>query len=278
MSTGFGNSHRQAVNTSTLGPLKILIVDDDDQSLRMLSLILGHEGHHIKTASNGLEAVEAVKLNELDLVLMDVQMPLMDGLDATRQIRAWEGHEGHLAVVGLTAVLDSEFRKCLQAGMDGIIAKPFDTGEFHELIVDFVNKNRVSTKQKMEGDLVDLPVLDVQGAIKRFAGDEENYKLLLGEFISSLTKKFEELVGDFEASDWKNLSRRAHNLKGLSAGFGAVELSHKALELDAHVNEDQHDLAREKIIELGVSIASLKMETLNLIEDYPVHKDNGLPS
>jgi two-component system, sensor histidine kinase and response regulator len=277
MSPDFGDSHhRQAVNTSTLGPLKILIVDDDDQSLRMLCLILGHEGHHIKTASNGLEAVEAVKLNELDLVLMDVQMPLMDGLDATRQIRAWEGQERHLAVVGLTAVLDSEFQKCMQAGMDGIIAKPFDTEDFHELINGFVNKNRVSAKQKMEGNLVDLLVLDVQGAIKRFAGDEGNYKLLLEEFVLSLPKKFEELVGHFEASDWKNLSRRAHNLKGLSAGFGAVELSHKALELDNHVNENQYDLAREKIIELGTSIASLKMEALNFIGNHPVHKDNEL--
>jgi CheY-like chemotaxis protein len=277
MSTNFGDTHRQAVNTSTLGPLKILIVDDDDQSLRMLSLILGHEGHHIKTASNGLEAVEAVKLNELDLVLMDVQMPLMDGLDATRQIRVWEGQESHLAVVGLTAVLDSEFQKCRQAGMDGIIAKPFDTEEFHDLITSFVNKKRASTKQKTEGNLVNLPVLDAQGAIKRFAGDEENYKLLLEEFVLSLPKKFEELVGDFEASNWENLSRRAHNLKGLSAGFGALELSRKALELDDLVNENQHDLAREKIIELGASIASLKMEALNLIGTHPARKVSELP-
>lgn len=259
---------------SPLGPLKILIVDDDEQSLRMLNIILRHEGHHVKTASNGVEAVDAVKSNELDLVLMDVQMPLMDGFEATRQIRSWEGQASHLAVVGLTAVLDSEFQKCMQAGMDGIIAKPFDTEEFHELIADFVNKNRVMTKQKAASDAVDLPILDVQGAVKRLAGDEENYRLLLAEFLESLAGKFEEMVGNFESSDWQSLSRRAHNLKGLSAGFGAVELSRKALELDQYVNEEQYELAREKLMELGVSIASLKVEAQTLFGNHPVHKDS----
>lgn len=264
---------RQNFKPSLLGPLKILIVDDDEQSLRMLNIILRHEGHHVKTASNGVEAVDAVKSNELDLVLMDVQMPLMDGFEATRQIRRWEGQDNHLAVVGLTAVLDSEFQKCMQAGMDGIISKPFDTEEFHELIADFVNKNRVIKKQKAGVDAADLPILDVQGAVKRLAGDEENYKLLLDEFVGSLTGKFEELVGDLESSNWQNLSRRAHNLKGLSAGFGAAELSRRALELDQFVNEDQYELAREKLMELGVSIASLKMEALNLFGNHPVHKE-----
>ena len=198
----------------------------------------------------------------------------MDGFEATRQIRRWEGQDNHLAIVGLTAVLDSEFQKCMQAGMDGIISKPFDTEEFHELIADFVNKNRVIKKQKAVVDAVDLPILDVQGAVKRLAGDEENYKLLLEEFVESLTGKFEELVGDFESSNWQNLSRRAHNLKGLSAGFGAVELSRRALELDQYVNEDQYELAREKLMELGVSIASLKVEALNLFGNHPVHKES----
>jgi two-component system, sensor histidine kinase and response regulator len=260
--------------SSQLSPLKILIVDDDEQSLRMLNIILRHEGHLVKTASNGVEAVDAVKSNELDLVLMDVQMPLMDGFEATRQIRSWEGQDSHLAIVGLTAVLDSEFQKCLTSGMDGIISKPFDTEEFHDLIADFVNKNRVLTKPKSAVDAVNLPILDVQGAVKRLAGDEENYKLLLEEFVESLTGKFEELVGDFESSNWQSLSRRAHNLKGLSAGFGAVELSRRALELDQYVNEDQYELAREKLMELGMSIAPLKVEALNLFGNHPVHKDN----
>jgi hypothetical protein len=260
--------------SSQPSPLKILIVDDDEQSLRMLNIILRHEGHLVKTASNGVEAVDAVKSNELDLVLMDVQMPLMDGFEATRQIRGWEGQDNHLAVVGLTAVLDSEFQKCIQAGMDGIISKPFDTEEFHELIADFVNKNRVMTKQKSAVDLAELPILDVQGAVKRLAGDEENYKILLEEFVESLTGKFEELVGDFETSNWQSLSRRAHNLKGLSAGFGAVELSRRALELDQYVNEDRYELAREKLMELGMCMASLKMEAQNLFENNPVHKES----
>ena len=100
--------------------LKLLLVDDDELNRRMMGLLLSGEGYDYETASNGMEAVEAVQTGEIDFVLMDLQMPQMDGYEATSNIRAWETETGHthIPIIALTAMLFAEETKqCLAAGM-----------------------------------------------------------------------------------------------------------------------------------------------------------------
>ena len=243
--------------------LNILIVDDDEQNQRMLELILKYVGHVVKFASNGIDAVEKVKSNAFDLVLMDVQMPLMDGLEATRRIREWEDGNKHLAIVGLTAVIDSEFKRCLQAGMDDVISKPFDTARFHEIISTRTNCKRIGSGENNQS--AGSAILDVETAVKRFAGDRENYIALLDEFIVSLPEKFKKLTYACEICDWKNLSGQAHNLKGLSANFGAMELSGKIFELEQRLIGGQYDQVEHDLNEIIVSFQSLQAEALAFI-------------
>jgi CheY-like chemotaxis protein/HPt (histidine-containing phosphotransfer) domain-containing protein len=254
--------------------LKILIADDDAQSQKMMEFILRRTGHDVNFASNGVDAVQMVKSGGFDLVLMDVQMPIMDGLDATRQIREWENEGDRLVIVGLTAILDSEHGKCRQAGMDGIISKPFDVEEFQAVITACVNQKEIDVKKTGSADSTGLSILDVQGAVKRFAGDEENYASLLDEFISSLSGKLEELMNDYKAGNWHVLSNHAHNLKGLSANFGAMELSRNALELDQYVNESQYEQAKHKLAEMDVCIQNLRTEASAFLRSYFNDKDN----
>lgn len=115
--------------------LKILVVDDDALGRRLMHLILTKEGHSVALAANGLEAVEAVKQNHFDLVFMDLHMPDMDGLEASRKIRAWEDGGAHTFIVALTASYLPEIGQSLfDAGMDNYISKPLDVEQVQRLL------------------------------------------------------------------------------------------------------------------------------------------------
>ncbi len=115
--------------------LKILVADDDDLSRRLMRVILTHEGHRVEVAANGLEALEAVKNNQFDIVFMDLHMPDMDGMEASRQIRAWESGDSHTFIVALTASYLPEIGQALfDSGIDNYISKPFEVEQIQKLL------------------------------------------------------------------------------------------------------------------------------------------------
>lgn len=115
--------------------LSILVVDDDEINRRLMRVLLTHEGHRVEVASNGLEAVDAVKHNKFDIVFMDLQMPRMDGIEASRQIRAWENESTHTFIVALTASYLPEIGQTLfEAGIDNYLSKPFQISHIQQLI------------------------------------------------------------------------------------------------------------------------------------------------
>ena len=115
--------------------LKILVTDDDELSRRLMRVILTHEGHRVDVAANGLEALEAVKNNTFDIVFMDLNMPDMDGMEASRQIRAWEDGDSHTFIVALTASYLPEIGQALfDSGIDNYISKPFEVAQIQRLL------------------------------------------------------------------------------------------------------------------------------------------------
>ena len=115
--------------------LKILVADDDDLSRRLMRVILTHEGHRVETAANGIEALDAVKNNKFDIVFMDLHMPDMDGMEASRQIRAWESGDSHTFIVALTASYLPEIGQALfDSGIDNYISKPFEVDQIQKLL------------------------------------------------------------------------------------------------------------------------------------------------
>jgi CheY-like chemotaxis protein len=115
--------------------LNILVADDDALGRRLMHLILTREGHHVELAANGLEALNAVKQHQFDIVFMDLHMPDMDGMEASRQIRAWEKGESHTFIVALTASYLPEIGEALfDAGMDNYISKPLDVNQVQRLL------------------------------------------------------------------------------------------------------------------------------------------------
>jgi CheY-like chemotaxis protein len=107
-------------------PLKILVVDDDVLNRRLMKVLLTHEGYQVDIAANGLEAFDAVKFQKFDIVFMDLRMPVMDGMEASRRIREWENGGQHTFIVALTAsYLPEEGQRLFESGIDNYISKPF---------------------------------------------------------------------------------------------------------------------------------------------------------
>lgn len=115
--------------------LKILLAEDNVINQKVATALLTRLGHEVSVAQDGLEALKAVETERFDAVLMDVQMPNMDGLEATRAIRNLPDGKGRLPIIAMTAGSgDDDAERCLAAGMDGHIGKPFDTGRFFALL------------------------------------------------------------------------------------------------------------------------------------------------
>lgn len=118
-----------------LPQLKILVADDDMLNRQMMQILLTLEGHLVEVVANGLEALDAVKFQKFDMVLMDLQMPVMDGIEASNRIRAWEKDEPRTFIVALTgSYLPEEGHRLFEAGMDNYIPKPFQMAHLQRML------------------------------------------------------------------------------------------------------------------------------------------------
>ena len=244
--------------------LKILVADDHVESQKIFELILARAGHQIIFAMNGQEAVQLIQTHQPDLVFMDIQMPIMTGWDATRQIREMEKGEKHTLIIAVTAGFAHDENTSLQAGMDMVISKPFDVQQIHEVINAYINKRPIQTlksEKKVSRFPSEIPILDTRGALNRFSGDQENYLSLLAEFESSLKIKFQGLLNAVNDKNWPGLSNQAHNLKGLSASLGGMKLAKSAMELEKQVDSGRYDNITELVNNIGneIHILSLKI-------------------
>ena len=208
-------------------------------------------------ASNGLEAFEAIKVKKLDIVFMDLQMPVMDGIEASRQIRAWENGGTHTFIVALTAsYLPENGQTLFEAGMDNYISKPFEVEHIQRLL-RYSSRALVNSSSSTKATPVDEEskndVLDTQLGIQQVGGDSANYRELLTDFVQELPTKIQRMHDFYEVHDTEKLSRAAHNLKGVAANLGARQLSNLAHRLEEQSNEGYTDGLRETIKDLEIA-------------------------
>jgi CheY-like chemotaxis protein len=244
--------------------LTILVVDDDELSRRMMKLVLSREGHHVELASNGLEAFEAIKSKRYDIVFMDLQMPVMDGMEASQKIRKWENGGPRTFIVALTAsYLPEQGQELFNAGMDNYISKPFDLEHVRRMLkyrsdailhatanADVIQTEEISIEE----------VLDFQKGVKRVGGDIDTYWELFADFMKELPEKTNRLQHYFELGNLEELSRAAHNLKGVAANLGILQLSEYADKLDKQSSEGYTQQIEESITKIK-AIGS-KLETV----------------
>ena len=227
------------INSQASNRHHILLVEDDELSQRLFCILFDRLGCNIDVASNGADGVEAVKNGNYDMVFMDIRMPIMDGLEATRRIRALKGDSKNVPIIAITASdLQGEERLSLAAGMNSHVHKPFDVKRIQQILDEF------------EGGKFGKPSL----------GGEEDFpknKQYMGEFLQGLPNKIRALEDALQNKEWHKLGIDAHNLKGLAAFFGAMKLSNLAGQLDRLAEEQSFDEAGEILGEIKDASSSL---------------------
>jgi CheY-like chemotaxis protein/HPt (histidine-containing phosphotransfer) domain-containing protein len=256
--------------------LSILVVDDDELNQRMMRLLLKRDGHLVECASNGEEAFDAVKSKPYDMVLMDLQMPVMDGVEASRQIREWEGANGRYTfIVALTAsYLPERGQELFEAGIDNYMAKPFNVAHLRHILQYGLEsrKARAASNSDLEkpNATITEPVIqevEYQLGVQLVGGDIETYKELLNDFMLELPEKLKAMQVCYEKKDKEGLYRAAHNLKGVSANLGALQLSEHAHKLEKQVGESYTEGVIALLNDISIAAEKLRMRVLVFLAD-----------
>jgi len=239
-----GNEERQApVTRHTLledqARLDILVADDVEVN-RMLALtILERQGHRVVLATNGQEAVAAYAAGHFDAILMDVQMPVMDGLQATRHIRELEKSNGRKCpILALTAYAGQDDRdKCLAAGMNGYLSKPFKAAELEFALhqqCGLVGSRKTDSDPATAQNITetDMSVFDRDGLLSRLGGKTE----LIGKFVALFRKGMDgnlvKLLAATEVRDNEGIRVNAHTIKGAAGNIGAPRIQDIARRIE----------------------------------------------
>jgi two-component system, sensor histidine kinase and response regulator len=247
--------------------LKVLLAEDNAVNRKLATTLLEKRGHTVVVTENGRDALDALERESVDLVLMDVQMPVMDGLEATRIIREKEQSTGgHLPIIALTAhAMKGDRERCLAAGADDYVAKPIRIAELLAVM------NRVTTGTA-KPDLATRPAvsaagssrLDVAAALNRVEGDrdllEELVRLFMDEFPGNMTAIHQALA----AGDASVLLRLAHTIKGAAMNLGAHRVAAAAgvLEDQARAGDLREAAAVVEKLAKEVEILQPDLESL----------------
>ena len=242
--------------------LKILVVDDDDLNRRMMRLILVRYGHDVQVVANGIEALEAVKEQKFDFVFMDLQMPLMDGFEASRRIREWENGGVRTYIVALTAsYFPEEGQRLFEVGIDNYIAKPFEVEHIRRLLDVFARSGHhlpAAVHSEADGSPEKHDILDIGKGLQQLSGDVKIYQELLTDFIQGLPGRLSILEQLLTEKDADSLVREAHNLKGVASNLGALQLADYAGKLEKQSIEGGSDRDENLISDLNRAGSNLQ--------------------
>jgi two-component system sensor histidine kinase/response regulator len=227
----------------------VLLVEDNEINQQVAREILEGAGLNITLANDGQEAVNAVKESNYDAVLMDVQMPVMDGYTATREIRKDDRFK-ELPIIAMTAhAMAGDEDKSLEAGMNGHVAKPIDPDQLFATLQKWIkpsekraitHKSVVSVESSVADKVIpaeaelpeSLPGFDLADGLKRLQGNKRLYRKLLLSFATDYNKAANEIREALDAEDFDRAHSLVHNLKGLAGNLSATDLQATAVNME----------------------------------------------
>jgi len=233
----------------------VLVVDDVEINREMALVTLEKQGHRVTLASDGREAVDACRSGQFDIIFMDIQMPVMDGFEATREIRALQRHRGDsVPIVAMTAYAQQGDRdKCLEAGMDAYLSKPVRPVEIIAML-DRLVPGRTPADGETTGQSTPephaaeasktgttLPVFDRTDLVERLGGRESMVERFVAMFITNTATYLTALRAAVDAGDAENTRVQAHAIKGAAANISAMRIKETAAILDAQAKLGQLD-------------------------------------
>jgi two-component system, sensor histidine kinase and response regulator len=228
------------------GSLRILLAEDQPVNQVLAVRLLEKRGHSVTVANNGQEALDLLVQHSYELVLMDIQMPVMDGFETTRSLRLREeGAGGHLPIVAMTAyAIKGDRERCLASGFDAYISKPIDSASLYE-IVERLGHAPAATA---------LATWNRAAALARVDGDEEFLRDMASLFAATVPALMTQLENAMSARDAVVIAKTAHTIKGNAASLSATAVHDQAILLEAAAKECQFANIDEMLTELRIRL------------------------
>jgi CheY-like chemotaxis protein/HPt (histidine-containing phosphotransfer) domain-containing protein len=214
--------------------LRILLAEDNGINQTVAVRMLEKQGHEVVVVGTGKEALAVLERQSFDLVLMDVQMPEMDGLEATTCIREREkGGNRHIPIIAMTAhAMKGDRDRCLNAGMDGYVAKPIQAAELYRAIDSLLGRMTPGEVALPREEIL-APAFHREAALERLGGDETLLMEVMGLFLQDGPHLLQDVRDSVAQGDAPALNRTAHALKGSAGYLGAAQVSAAAQALES---------------------------------------------
>jgi signal transduction histidine kinase/ligand-binding sensor domain-containing protein/CheY-like chemotaxis protein len=272
--TKVAQPHEEIGTLSATGmkELRILLAEDNKINQLLTLRLLEERGHTVTIVGNGRDALDALARERFDMVLMDVQMPAMGGLEATKAIRAQERESGsRLPIIAMTAnAMKGDRERCLEAGMDGYVSKPVEAQKLYAEIERIISGSAETERRRggfasigsgrLANEIDGAPVFDsvtALAALKRSSADQELLIQIASMFLSDCPRLMSSIKDAIRCSDYEALAFAAHRLKGAVGNFYAGAASEAAQRLEMMAEKRDLKGLDAALVELEVEIERL---------------------
>lgn len=259
----------------------VLVVEDNPINQQLLQELLEHLGIQATVVATGTEAITLLQRLEFDLVLMDIQMPGMDGYTATRHIRQFDSAMRDVPVIAITAhAMTGEREKCLAAGMNDYLLKPIDPKQLYSTLEKWLHSrfsggshiNRDT--QPQDDSMIDLPGIRVKEGVQRTAGNYTLYKKLLRDFSADYHDANHQVQSLIQTNQQEELCRYLHTLKGVAGNIGAADLADAAQRLERCFSKGLPDESEDTAQHLfSLALENVQTTLRPLLTDEPEHSE-----
>jgi two-component system sensor histidine kinase/response regulator len=278
------------VDVARLHGARVLLVEDNELNQEVALGLLGEAQMSIDVADNGELAVRMLSAKEYDAVLMDMQMPVMDGVSATKAIRSNPRFRS-LPIIAMTAnALDTDREKCLEAGMNDHVSKPIDPDALfaallrwikpHEAVAVAIPRaipSKTSSAPAGDSDSLVIPGIDTATALRRTGGNRKRYESLLNRFADSQAAAANDIHAALARNDSPTAQRLAHSLKGAAANLGAATLAAIAARAESAIDSRKEEIP-QALEDLSQSLDATVAAIYAALPKEPAPKESTLVS
>ena len=250
--SSYAESKDAEEKTAIITPRNILVADDNRTNRNVLAAILENVGHVVTMVEDGDDALTQLEQNSFDILLLDVNMPRLNGIEMASMWRQIEGSRSHMPIIGVTADATSETEeRCLAAGMDIRVTKPFDSNKLLALIEDYTRKDGEKQNISADDDPLEI-VVPISGAKKdandvldptqmeylHSIGDDDFVKEMISSFVADISESIEPMRSSVACKDVHKFRFYAHAFKSSAHNIGATQLGKICAKLE-HITEGQ---------------------------------------
>jgi PAS domain S-box-containing protein len=238
---------------------RILLAEDNQINQKVALKILNTAGYNVDAVCNGKEAVQAVRSGQYSMVLMDIQMPEMDGYTATNEIRGFQNQISTIPIIAITAhALRGDKEKCLSAGMNDYLSKPIIANQLINILDKWANINPASPQKKTIPEIPGSDIFDFEHFEKISVGDKEFQRELMESYFSDIDNRIGKLENYIAAKDVQRAINEAHTIKGASLSIGALKVGELALAVEISGKNNDMSRGQEKLSELKKAFDATK--------------------